>query len=424
MGKPLTHKAIKNFFLHLHPLKIDPRAIRFNRTFGLGGIAALLIVVLFFTGLLLKFIYVPSASGAYDSIVFLQQEIIFGRFLRNLHHWSAMLLVVVVFLHLVRVFYSQSIFYGRRKNWLYGLLLLFLVVSANFTGYLLPWDQLSYWAVTIMTNMFSYIPVIGEPLAGLIRDGETVSENTLLRFYHFHTGLLPILLIFFMAIHFWLVRKVGGVALPPAENVKKVNTHPHLVYKEVFVAVILLLALFLFSMFVDAPLLEKAKPSVNPNPSKAPWYFMGFQELLIHTHATFGAFIIPLLTTVFFIAMPFFRYKELNPGTWFHSENGKRITIISAAFSILFTFLFSIVNDFLFDFSNRLAGWPSIISTGLLPFILYLIPMAGFLLYLKRKREACRIEMVIAAVTILLAAYITMMLTGVFLRGEGMQLIF
>jgi len=424
MKNSSTHKAIKNFFLHLHPLRIDTRAIQFNRTFGLGGIAALLIVVLFFTGLLLKFIYVPSARGAYDSILFLQQEVIFGSFLRNLHHWSAMLLVVVVFLHLVRVFYSQSIFQERRKNWLYGLLLLFLVVSANFTGYLLPWDQLSYWAVTIMTNMFSYIPLIGEPLAGLIRDGETVSENTLLRFYHFHTGLLPILLIFFMSIHFWLVRKAGGVALPPAEHIKKVNTHPNLIYKEVFMAGILLLALFLFSIFVDAPLLEKAKPSVNPNPSKAPWYFMGFQELLIHTHATFGAFVIPLLTTAFFISIPFFSYKSLRPGQWFHSENGKKITLISAGFSILFTFCFSIVNDAFFDFSYRLAEWPALISTGLLPFILYVLPMAGFLFYLKRKRNASQIEIIIAVVTILLSAYITMMLTGVFLRGEGMQLIF
>ena len=424
MGKPSTHKAIKNFFLHLHPLRIDPRAIKFNRTFGLGGIAALLIVVLFFTGLLLKFVYVPSAAGAYDSIVLLRHEIIFGSFLRNLHHWSAMLLVVVVFLHLVRVFYSQSIFYERRKNWLYGLLLMFFVVSANFTGYLLPWDQLSYWAVTIMTNMFSYIPVIGEPLAGLIRDGETVSENTLLRFYHFHTGLLPILLVFFMAIHFWLVRKAGGVALPPTDKARKVNTHPNLVVKEVYVAVNLLLALFLFSFLVDAPLMEKARPSVNPNPSKAPWYFMGFQELLIHTHATFGAFIIPLFTTAFLISIPFFRYDHLKPGTWFHSENGKKITITSIIFTILFTFAYSIVNDAIFDFSNRLENWPAIISTGLLPFVLYLLPMGGFLFYLKRKRNASSIELTIAGVTIILSAYLTMMLTGVFLRGEGMQLIF
>lgn len=424
MKEPATHKAITRLLLHLHPQRIDTRAIKFNRTFGLGGIAALLMVLLFVTGMMLKFVYVPSAAGAYDSIVALEEGIIFGSFLRNLHHWSAMLLVVVAFLHLVRVFYAQAIFHERRKNWLYGLLLMFMVVSANFTGYLLPWDQLAYWAVTIMTNMFSYMPLFGEGLADIIRDGKTVGEDTLLRFYHFHTGLLPVLMIFFMSIHFWLVRKAGGVALPPAENIKKVDTHPHLVYKEVVVALALLLILFLFSIFVDAPLLEKAKPMINPNPSKAPWYFMGFQELLIHVHPTFGSFIIPLLVTAFFIYLPFMHFTELKPGVWFHSEKGKKITLLSALFSTLFTFAFSIVNDTVLDLSNRLPAWPAILSTGLLATLLYLIPVALFLYYLKRSRGANKIEMVIAAVTIILAAYLTLMLTGILLRGEGMQLIF
>ena len=114
---------------------------------------------------------------------------------------------------MVRVFYSQAIYRERRKNWLYGLLLMFLVVFSNFTGYLLPWDQLSFWAVTIMTNMLSYVPFAGNWLADMLRGGEAVTEETLLRFYTFHTGLLPLLIVFFMAIHFWLVRKAKGVAV-------------------------------------------------------------------------------------------------------------------------------------------------------------------------------------------------------------------
>lgn len=424
MKKPATANSIKKFILHLHPLKIDSRAIAFNRTFGLGGIAALLFTILFITGMMLKFVYIPSAGQAHDSIISLKNDIIFGSLLRNLHYWSAMLLVVVAFLHLVRVFYSQSIFLERRKNWLYGLLLMFLVVSANFTGYLLPWDQLSYWAVTIMTNLLSYIPLLGENLAGLIRDGETVGEATLLRFYHFHTGLLPLLMVFFMTIHFWLVRKAGGVALPPVEESKKVDTHPHLTYKEAYVALIIILALLLFSVFVDAPLLDKAKPTVSPNPSKAPWYFMGFQELLMHVHPVFGSFIIPLAVTIFFVAIPFFKFPELKPGVWFHSEKGKKITLIAAIYSALFTFVFVIINDTVFDFSNRLADWPSILSTGLLPTILYLIPSSGLILFLRKKYQANRLELVIGIVTIILSAYITMTLTGSLLRGEGMQLIF
>jgi quinol-cytochrome oxidoreductase complex cytochrome b subunit len=416
--------SIARFFLHFHPKKVRVEAIRFDRTFGLGGIAALLFVILFITGMLLRFAYIPSAAEAYDSIVHLQQEVLFGSLLRNLHYWSAMLLVVVAFLHLVRVFYSQSIFEERRKNWIYGLVLLFLVLSANFTGYLLPWDQLSYWAVTIMTNMLTYIPIIGGGLADLVRGGDVVNENTLLRFYHFHTGLMPFLMIFFMSVHFWLVRKSGGVTLPAGAEKKMVDTHPHLVYKEIVVALILLLVLFLFSVFADAPLLEKAKPLVSPNPSRAPWYFMGFQELLMHIHPTFGSFIIPLLVLVFFISIPFMKYDGIKKGVWFYSYIGKQMTIISAAFAVIYTFAFVVLSDTILDLSNRLSEWPSIISTGLLSCLIYFIPVALFILYLKRKKQACRMEMIIAIVTFILAAYITMMLTGSFLRGEGMQLIF
>ena len=423
-GYPSTNKAVKNFILHLHPHKIDRRAIAFNRTFGLGGIAALLFFILFITGMMLRFVYIPSAGQAYDSILTLKNDILFGNLLRNLHYWSAMLLVVIAFLHLVRVFYSQSLFYERRKNWIYGIILMFLVVSANFTGYLLPWDQLSYWAVTIMTNLLSYIPLIGDGLADIIRDGSNVGEGTLLRFYHFHTGLLPLVMVFLMSIHFWLVRKAGGVALPKAENTTKVAVHPNLTYKEAVVALCIIMALLLFSMFVDAPLLDKAKPAVSPNPSRAPWYFMGFQELLMHVHPLFSSFIIPLAVVAFFTVIPFFHYEQLNPGKWFFSEKGKRITLLSALFSFLFTFTFIILSDKVFDFNHWLASWPIIISTGIIPTLLYWLPVYGFMYILSNKTKAVRIEIVIGWVTIILVAYITMMLIGSFLRGEGMQLIF
>ncbi|HKK69415.1 MAG TPA: hypothetical protein VJ946_14425, partial [Bacteroidales bacterium] len=179
-----------------------------------------------------------------------------------------------------------------------------------------------------------------------------------------------------------------------------------------------------FAIFVDAPLQDKAKPMINPNPSKAPWYFMGFQELLLHVHPAFGAFIIPMLVTAFFIYVPFIKYPQLHPGVWFHSSKGKKITIISAIFSAVYTFIFSFINDTILDFSNRLPEWPAFLSTGILSTLLYLLPVTGFLIYLKRKKEANKTEMVIAMVTIILSAYIILMLTGSLLRGEGMQFIF
>lgn len=416
--------SIVGFLLHLHPKKLRVEAIRFDRTFGLGGIAALLFLILFITGMMLRFAYIPSAAEAYDSIVNLQQLVLFGSFLRNLHYWSAMLLVVVAFLHLIRVFYSQSIFGKRRKNWIYGLILLFLVLSANFTGYLLPWDQLSYWAVTIMTNMLTYIPFIGNGLAAMLRGGDVVNQNTLLRFYHLHTGLIPLLIIFFMSVHIWLVRKSGGIALPAEADKKMANVNPNLVYKEIVVALILLLALFLFSVFVDAPLLEKAKPQVSPNPSRAPWYFMGFQELLMHVHPTFGSFIIPVLVLIFFVSIPFIKYDDVKEGVWFYSAKGKQMTIISVVFSVIYTFTFVVLSDTFLDLNHRFPEWPPLISTGLLSSLIYVVPVALFMIALKRKKQACRMEMIIAMGTFILAAYITMMLTGSFLRGEGMQLMF
>ena len=200
--KESKHSIFINFLLHLHPRTVNEQALKFSRTFGLGGINALLFIILAFTGLLLRFNYLPTPESAYDSITSLQNNTIFGSLLRNIHHWSAMLMVITAFLHLLRMFYSQSVFYERKRNWHYGLILFFLVLSFNFTGYLLPWDQLSYWAVTIMTNIVEYIPLIGNYLSNNIRGGELVNENTLLNFYNFHTALLPILFIVFMTLHF------------------------------------------------------------------------------------------------------------------------------------------------------------------------------------------------------------------------------
>jgi quinol-cytochrome oxidoreductase complex cytochrome b subunit len=416
-------RAMTKFLLHLHPNKVEPGAIVFNRTFGLGGISALLFVILFVTGMLLRFAYIPSGSGAYNSIVRLQDKVIFGQLLRNLHYWSAMLLVVVSFLHLVRVFYSQSIYYERRKNWIYGLLLMFLVVSSNFTGYLLPWDQLSFWAVTIMTNMLSYIPFVGNMMANTIRGGEVVNEKTLLLFYNLHTGLLPLLMIFFMSIHFWLVRKVKGVAIPDFKKTKKVGTFPFLVYKEVLTALIVVFVLLLFSFLVDAPLLDKAKPLVSPNPSKAPWYFMGFQELLMHMHPAFASFLIPLCVIVFFIIIPFLPYSRVNEGFWFFSQKGKKITILSLVFAVGFTLFLIIFDDLLLDFNKWFSGSPIIFTEGVIPVLMYFVPTGGFIYYLKKKLQAGRMELIIASVTIILSAYLVMMLIGSLLRGEGMQLV-
>ncbi|NPA35234.1 MAG: DUF4405 domain-containing protein [Chlorobi bacterium] len=418
-----TNSVVKKFLLHLHPKKVDENAICFNRTFGLGGIATLLFVILATTGLMLRFIYVPVIDMAYDSIVSLQEFYIFGRLLRNLHYWSANLMVAVVFLHLVRVLYSQSVYFERRKNWLYGLILFSIVLSFNFTGYLLPWDQLSYWAVTIMTEILSYIPLIGHPVSIALKGGEQVGQNTLTNFYALHTGVLPLLIIVFMVLHFWLVRKVKGVTTGKEKGIY-VNVNPNLIRKEIIAALSVFALLMFLSIFLNAPLKEMANPLVSPNPSKAPWYFMGLQEFLMHIHPAFVAFVVPSVVISFFVYLSYMKQEKINVGVWFNSSEGKRLVIHAAVFAFLLTFVLILATDYLLDFRGWFSSMPVIISTGLFPLLLYVIPAGGYVWFLWKIKKVNKPELFLVIATIIIVSYIVMMMTGLWLRGESMKLIF
>ncbi len=419
-----VRSSIENFVLHLHPMRIDKRAIKFTRTFGLGGISALLFVILFITGTILRFSYIPTVEHAYDSIVELQTHSIFGQFIRNIHHLSGKLLVVISFLHILRVYYSQSIFKKRAQNWIFGLVLMFLVILSSFTGYLLPWDQLSYWAVTVITRIIEYIPFVGTYIAQYVRSGDVVNGNTLLNFYNLHTGVIPLLFVVLMSIHFWLVRTAGGVALPKTEHKEKVNVLPNLVLKEVMAASIVIAFIFLVSAFYHAPLLEEANPLKSPNPTKAPWYFLGAQELLLHLHPVFSAVVVPLALGFFMIYLPYFKYKNHQIGVWFNSELGKKLVIQSVIISLVFTFVLIYLLEHYLHFDVWFVLWPSWIATGIIPLLLYSLPVSGYLLYIYKKHQSNNTEIIMSLTTIILSSYLTMMMISWFLRGEGMLLIF
>lgn len=416
------YSAVNNFLLHIHPETINEQALKYNRTFGLGGMTALLFVILVFTGILLRFFYIPTPENAYNSILNYQENSIYGSFLRNLHHWSAKLMIITGFLHLIRVFYSQSYYSERRKTWYYGLLLFILILSSNFTGYLLPWDQLSYWAVSIMTGIIEYIPFIGKGTANLLRGGESVNGNTLLNFYNFHTAILPLFFIIFSTIHFWLIRKAKGVTVSNKENKKTVPVNPDLIYREIIVALILIIFLFLISFIFDAPLSERANPAISPNPSKAPWYFIGLQELLINLHPLIVSLLIPAALFLFLYYLPRIKIPENKTGKWFYSEKGKKITIISAVVSFVITFLLILFLEYT-SHLNKLH-LPLFVETGLIPLVLYLIPFSIFILVVRKRYKAGIIETIISIFTIIASSYITMTLTGLFLREKGMHLIF
>jgi quinol---cytochrome c reductase cytochrome b subunit, bacillus type len=201
-----------NLFFHLHPVKVNRRSLRATYTFGLGIISAILFLTLTVTGVLLMFYYVPATNLAYTTMKDLQTTIPLGQLVRNMHRWAAHLMVLAVALHMVRVFYTGAYKPPREFNWLVGVVLLLLTLGLSFTGYLLPWDQLSYWAITVGTNIAGYAPVLGDATRSVLLGGAEVGQNTLIRFYALHVIVLPFALIILISLHIWRVRKDGGLA--------------------------------------------------------------------------------------------------------------------------------------------------------------------------------------------------------------------
>lgn len=207
-----------NVFLHLHPVKVQRRSLRWSYSFGLGIVATILYAVLIFTGVLLMFYYVPSVERAFPTMKEIQFSVPLGQFTRNMHRWAGHAMVLVVVLHMVRVFYTGAYKPPRQFNWIIGVVLLLLTLGASFTGYLLPWDQLSYWAITVGTNIAGYAPGAGPAVREMLLGGQEVGQNTLIRFYTLHIALLPLTLALLVSAHLWRVRKDGGLAVNDAPD--------------------------------------------------------------------------------------------------------------------------------------------------------------------------------------------------------------
>jgi quinol-cytochrome oxidoreductase complex cytochrome b subunit len=205
--------VFSNFFLHIHPVKVNVRAMAFTRTFYLGGLAAATYVILVVTGVFLMFYYHPSVPRAYEDMKDLQFVVYMGPFLRNLHRWAAHAMVALVLLHMIRVFFAGAYRPPREFNWVIGVMLLLATVLLSYTGYLLPWDQLAFWGVTVGTNMADAVPGLGPHIKFLLLGGTAVNENALLRFYVLHCVVLPLFLVVLVSVHIWRVRKDGGIYL-------------------------------------------------------------------------------------------------------------------------------------------------------------------------------------------------------------------
>jgi len=220
--------VLSHVFLHLHPAKINRDAVAYNYTWGMGGMTFYIYITLVFTGTLLMFYYHPSKIVAFRDILYLESDVPFGKLLRNMHRWGAHMMVIMVELHMFRVFLTGSYKKPREFNWVIGVLLLVLTLLLSFTGYLLPDDQLGFWAVTVGTNMARATPLLGHdgpfgPQLGMtafndvrfgLLGGSIVDSNALLRAYIWHCVAIPIIASLFMIVHFWRVRKDGGISGP------------------------------------------------------------------------------------------------------------------------------------------------------------------------------------------------------------------
>ncbi|MCZ6678780.1 MAG: cytochrome b N-terminal domain-containing protein [Candidatus Poribacteria bacterium] len=227
-GRRYTLQILQNVWMHLHPPRLPRHALNFRFTWCMGGITFLMFLVTAVTGVLLMFYYRPTAEYAFHDVQYLEFDIPFGMLLRNMHRWSAHGMVIAVMLHMFRVFLTGSYKKPREFNWSVGVILLLVTFFLSFTGYLLPWDQLAFWAVTVGTNMARATPVLGHEgpfhphdivtqsndVRFALLGGTIVGPSTLLRFYILHCVAVPLLASVLIALHFWRVRKDGGISGP------------------------------------------------------------------------------------------------------------------------------------------------------------------------------------------------------------------
>ena len=417
--------AANNAILHIHPALVPRQALRITYTWGLGGISILLFLMLAFTGILLMFRYDASVERAYSSIQILESQVIFGALIRGIHHWSANLLVITVFLHLLRVFFSGGFKKGRWINWIVGVGLLLIVLAFNFTGYLLPWDQLSFWAITVSTSLLDYLPVIGSSLSSLLLGAPEVGQNALRNFYAIHVVVLPVVMVITSSYHFWKIRKNGGISQPESGKdrpVERVTTIPHLVQRELAAAVVVFVGVTLFAMVIPAPLGEIANPALSPNPAKAAWYFLGLQELLLHMDAL-AALILVAILLLGLILLPGLDRETRQIGIYFRSKIGRRSALLGALIGINLIPLLVVADELWLDLPSLLPGLPVYITTSLMPLIFSLGALILIYLIIKKGLKASHGEAIVGLFSFLVTTLIILTFVGMYFRGPNMRLL-
>ena len=335
-----------NFYHHLHPATIPSAQSRFGYTLGAGGLAVFFSLVLLITGALEMYYYLPTPEGAAQSIQMLTTLVPYGNLIRNLHYWSAQLLIITMMVHLVRILLTGAYAPPRRFNYLLGLLLLVLILLLDFTGYVLRWDEGIRWALVVGTNLLKTVPGIGEGLYRFIIGGTEPGGAALTRFYTWHIFGLTLLVAGITVWHIFRVRKDGGISSPPAERGEKTPRIPRadLVKKEVLAMFIAGLTLLLLSAVIPAPI---GQPLTSNNAlvgdSRAPWFFLWIQETLKLGNPFLWGVAMPLLAVLILGLLPYIlpNAREEEWGRWL--PKGNRIAQIVGIIIIAVLFLLTLL---------------------------------------------------------------------------------
>jgi len=441
-GRPTTDRArtqtvVQNFFLHVHSARVNKHSLKWTTTVGMGIMTTALFLILVVTGILLMLYYKPSVLTAYDSMKDIHFVVPTGRIMRNVHRWAAHGMVALVILHMARVFYTSAYKPPREFNWVMGIMLLVITFALSFTGYLLPWDQLAFWAITIGSSIAGSPQDLTDALGitqyfnpgGFIKEGllgaHFVGEEALIRFYTLHVIILPIVLSAILGLHFWRIRKDGGLARPasadppapddaaienfdlmaviyertPATDQEVENTvpsWPRVFRLEIILTLAVLFVLVGLSLCFDAPLAEQANPDVPENPAKAPWYFLGCQELVSYS-AFGGGVVIPGIVVLGLLLIPYLDREEEDVGIWFSGRRGRRVAAVSAVFATLvgvgllaFTVKYGWLREWLPDLTQRYSRISQIVIMFFNPGMMYVGVCAGWSIILVRLTNSTR----------------------------------
>jgi len=471
-GAPATDRTRSTFvfgnvFLHLHPVRTHRWSLRWVTTFGLGIASVSAFLITLITGVMLMFYYKPYVGVAYDSIKDIHFVVPTGRFIRNIHRWAGNVMVVGVLLHMTRAFYTAAYRKPREFNWVIGMLLLVVTLGLAFTGYLLPWDQLAYWAITIGANIAQSPREVTDALGItqvfdpgglqklLLLGSDTVGAEALIRFFLLHVMILPLAIAALLGVHFWRVRKDGGLTRPAdadartatSERVVPVFTEapqrtyhlaaivrgktpavgrgpegtvpsmPHLLYAELAVFMLTVFLCVTLALFLDAPLKELANPAVPENPAKAPWYFLGLQELVAFS-AFMGGIGVPSIVILGLGLIPYLDRETEGTGEWFGGPGGARLVAWSAVFGLATVIG---LEAFVISFGWLREWWPDVpqlLITAINPGTVLTAMYAAYSIAIVKRYDSIRAG-ALALFTCFLAGFLVLTIVGTHFRGPN-----